>query len=134
MQNNPYVTYKSQAIKTMTPVELVIKIYDECERQLNRSIHFIETKDFEEAHFALDKTGQLINALRSVLDMEVREISSNLDSLYEYFFVQILLADNRKDIGIIKMILPQISELKDAFVQVSKLPKATGQSMVSTYE
>jgi len=131
---NTHISYKKQAISTMTPVELVIKIYDECERQLNRSVHFIENKDYEGAHLALDKTGQLINALRSVLDMEVREISNNLDSLYEYFFVQILLADNRKDIGIINKILPQISELKDAFVQVSKLPKDAGQVMAAANE
>jgi len=131
---NPYAAYKKQAITTMTPVELVVKIYDECERQLNRAIHFIENKDYEGAHLALDKSGQLINALRSVLDMDIREISGNLDSLYEYFFVQILLADNRKDIGIVKMILPQISELKDAFVQVSKLPKSVSQTVVSKYE
>jgi len=120
---NPYVSYKKQSVATMTPVELVIKIYDECEKQLNRAIRFIEDKDFESAHNSLDKSGQLINALRSVLDMNVSDISGNLDSLYEYFFVKIMLADNRKDIKIINEILPQINELRDAFTQISRLPK-----------
>jgi len=73
----------------------------------------------------LDKSGQLINSLRSVLDMSVSDISANLDSLYEYFFKQIMLADAKKDIGMIRELLPQISELKDAFTQISKLPKAS---------
>lgn len=122
---NPYASYKRQAVSTMTPIELVVKIYDECERQLNRSVHFIESKDYEKAHNALDKTGQLINSLRSVLDMSVTEISGNLDSLYEYFFKQIMLADAKKDVDMIKELLPQIGELKDAFAQISKLPKAS---------
>jgi len=121
---DPYTSYKRQAVSTMTPIELVVKIYDECERQLNRSIRFIEEKDYAKAHNALDKSGQLINSLRSVLDMSVSDISGNLDSLYEYFFKQIMLADAKKDVNMIKELLPQIGELKDAFTQISRLPKA----------
>ena len=120
---NPYATYKQQAVSTMTPVEIVIKLYDECERQLNRAVHFIDTKDYAGAHNALDRSGEIVNALRSVLNMNVGEISNNLDLLYDFFFKQIVQADMKKDKEIINQILPQIAELKDAFVQISKLPK-----------
>ena len=120
---NPYAAYKKQSVTTMTPIEVVIKLYDESERQLHRAIHFIEKKEFEQAHNALDRAAELINALRSVLNMEVGEISQNLDSLYEFFYRQIIQADMKKDISIIEEIIPQISELKDAFVQISKLPR-----------
>ncbi|MDR0223143.1 MAG: flagellar export chaperone FliS [Oscillospiraceae bacterium] len=129
---NPYISYKQQAVSTMTPIEIVVKIYDECERQLNRAVYFINVKDIEKAHAALDKSGELINALRSVLDMSVGEISENLDALYEYFFRRIVHADMRKDADAILKILPLIGELKDAFVQISKLPKhAVGVGMGS---
>ncbi|MDR0196919.1 MAG: flagellar export chaperone FliS [Oscillospiraceae bacterium] len=122
---NPYATYKEQAVSTMTPVEVVIKLYDECERQLNRAINFIDLKNYAKAHACLDRSGEIVNALRSVLDMSVGEISGNLDSLYEFFFKQIIQADMKKDAEIIRQLLPQIGELKDAFVQISKLPKQT---------
>jgi len=120
---NPYATYKKQSVETMTPIEVVIKGYDECEKQLNRAIHFIEKKDFYEAHTSLDKASELVNAFRSALDMSAGEMSNNLDSLYEYFYRQIITADTKKDTVIIEEILPQIAELKDAFVQISVLPR-----------
>ena len=130
-RTNAYGTYKQQAVSTMTPVELVVKLYDECERQLNRAVHFIDVKDYSGAHTALDKSGEIVNALRSVLDMSIGKISENLDSLYDFFFKQIVEADMKKDKVIISQLLPQIGELKDAFVQISKLPKATA---VHSYE
>jgi flagellar protein FliS len=120
---NPYTVYKKQSVSTMTPIEVIIKIYDECERQLHRSVHFIENKEYAQAHNALDTSGELINALRSVLNMQAGEISKNLDSLYEFFYRQIIQADMKKDVEIIQEILPQICDLKDAFVQISKLPR-----------
>jgi flagellar protein FliS len=120
---NPYVTYKKQSVTTMTPIEMIVKAYDESERQLNRAIHFIERKEYAEAHNALDRSAELINGLRSALDMNIGEISHNLDSLYEFFYRQIIQADMKKDVKIIEEILPQIAELKDAFVQISKMPR-----------
>jgi len=120
---NPYAAYKKQSVATMTPIEVIIKLYDECEGHLNRAIHFIENKNYAEAHNALDTSSEIVNALRSVLDMRAGEISQNLDSLYEFFYKQIIFADMKKDIAVIEEILPQISELKDAFVQISKLPR-----------
>ncbi|MCL2071820.1 MAG: flagellar export chaperone FliS [Oscillospiraceae bacterium] len=120
---NPYATYKKQSLTTMTPIEVVVKLYDESEKQLHRAIHFIESKDYSGSHDALDRAAELINALRSVLNMDVGEMSQNLDSLYEFFYRQIIQADMKKDVKIIEELLPQISELKDAFVQISKLPR-----------
>lgn len=120
---NPYATYKKQSVTTMTPIEVIIKLYDESEKQLHRSIHFIERKEYAEAHNALDKSAELVNALRSVLDMDVGEISQNLDSLYEFFYRQIIQADMKKDTKIIEDLIPQISELREAFIQISKLPR-----------
>jgi len=123
--SNPYANYKQQAISTMTPAELVVKVYDECERQLHRSVNFINMKDYAEAHGALDKSASLINGLRSVLDMSVGEISGNLDSLYDFFYKEIVIADMKKDKEAILRLLPQIGELKDAFAQISAMPKVT---------
>jgi flagellar protein FliS len=129
---NPYMTYKKQSVSTMTPIEIVVKGYGECEKHLNRAIHFIQTKDYVQAHNALDQAGELISAFRTALDMSAGEISENLDALYDFFFNQIIQADMKKDIKIIQDILPQISELKDAFVQISSLPKrVTAGSILS---
>lgn len=119
---NPYSAYKKQAVTTMTPMEIVLKLYSETERELNRAIMFIEEKSFENANKSLTKSGDLINALRSVLDMKL-PIGQNLDSLYSFFERQIVAANVKKDKEIIESILPMIGELKDAFAQIAAMSK-----------
>lgn len=120
MLNTAYAAYKKQSVTTMTPVEIVVKLYDECERQLNRGIHFMEIKDYSATNTAMMKAMDVVNALQSVLNMSI-PISSNLNSLYDFFNREILSANMKKDPGKVKAILPMIAELKDAFVQVSHM-------------
>lgn len=119
---NPYSAYKKQSVTTMTPMEIVVKLYSETERQLNRAIMFIEQKKLEDANNALNKSLDLVGALRSVLDLNL-PIGQNLESLYAYFEKQIINANVKKDTEIIKELLPMVAELKDAFTQVSAMSK-----------
>lgn len=119
---NPYSAYKKQSVTTMTPMEIVVKLYSETERQLNRAVMFIEQKKIEDANNALNKSLDLIGALRSVLDLSL-PIGQNLESLYAYFEKQIIAANMKKDAEMIKELLPMIAELKDAFTQVSAMSK-----------
>ena len=45
--SNPYSAYKKQSVSTMTPVEVVIKLYSETERQLAIGVSAIESKDIK---------------------------------------------------------------------------------------
>ena len=53
--SNPYSAYKKQSVSTMTPVEVVIKLYSETERQLAIGVNSIRTKDIRKAHESLMK-------------------------------------------------------------------------------
>ena len=119
---NPYAAYKKQSVTTATPMEIVVKLYEETERQLNRAIVYIDNKDYESANAALSKAQDVVDALRSVLDINL-PIGQNLDALYIYFSKQIIMANAKKDTGMINELLPMIAELKDAFVQVSAMSK-----------
>ena len=69
---NPYAAYKKQSVTTMTPIEIVIKLYSETERELNRAVIFIEEKNYENANKSLNKSVDLIAALgwvKSLLPM-----------------------------------------------------------------
>lgn len=119
---NPYAAYKKQAVTTMTPIEIVIKLYSETERELNRAIVFIEAKNYESANKALNKSLDLVAALRSVLDVKL-PIGQNLDSLYAFFTKEIINANVKSDVEKIRSLLPMIGELKDAFTQVASMSK-----------
>lgn len=119
---NPYAAYKKQSVTTMTPMEIVVKLYSETERELNRAIVFIDEKNFESANKALSKSLDLVSALRSVLDIKL-PIGQNLDALYAFFEKQIIAANMKKDKSIIESLLPMVAELKSAFTQVSAMSK-----------
>lgn len=123
--SNPYSAYKKQSVSTMTPVEVVIKLYSETERQLAIGISAIESKDIKKAHEALMKAQELIGALRGSLDKDV-PISKNLDQLYDFFQRSAANANLNKDAEHaeeLKKIIPMIADLSDAFTQISQMTK-----------
>lgn len=119
---NAYSEYKKQSLSTLTPMEIVVKLYDEAEKQMNRAIIHINEKNYASANKELQKSQDIVNALRSVLDMKI-PMSKDLDALYAYFNRQLVNANVKKDINIIKELLPMFADLRDAFAQVAAMPK-----------
>ena len=122
MPNNVYNAYKKQSVPTMTSIELIVKLYDECERRLSRAVFFIENKDFENKNAELTRTLEIVEALQKVLDMDI-PMSKNLDSLYNFFGNQLVQANLKNDIDVINSLIPQIKELREAFAQISRMTK-----------
>jgi flagellar protein FliS len=123
---NPYAAYKKQSVQTMTPVELIIKLYDGLENELNKGIHFIENKNepkaVENANNALKKALEITEGLQSALDLNI-DLSQDLFRIYNFFCEQILKANLKKDSSAIRSLLPFVGELKDAFTQISKMTR-----------
>lgn len=119
---NPYSQYKKQSVETMTPVEVVIKLYSEIERQLAIAVKCVEDKDYAKSNAAFIKAEDCIDALREALDMSV-PISGNLDSLYIFFYKTIVNANVTKKCEEVKKIIPMIAELRDAFTQISQMTR-----------
>ena len=117
-----YASYKKQSVTTLTPIEIVVKLYDECERQLNRALFFLDNKDLENTNAALMKSIDIVGALRSVLDLDLK-IGRDLDSLYEYFMRELIEANLKKDKEKVKTLIPMIGDLKEAFAEISKMPR-----------
>lgn len=119
---NPYSEYKKQSVTTMTPVEVIIRLYREIERQLAIAINMVEAKDNIKANEAFLKAEDCIDALREALDMSI-PISRELDSYYIFFYKEIVKANVSKDCTEVKKIIPLVGELRDAFTQISQMTR-----------
>ncbi len=119
---NQYSQYKKQSVQTMTPVEVVIKLYSEIERQLAIAVKCVEDKDYKKSNDAFIKAEDCIDALRESLDMSV-PISHNLESLYVFFYKTIVKANVSKDCKEVNKIIPMVAELRDAFTQISQMTR-----------
>lgn len=119
---NPYAQYRKQSVETMTPVEVVIRLYSEIEKQCAIGMDFVEKKNFAKSNDAFVKAEDCIDALREALDMSI-PISKNLDDLYIFFYKTIVKANINKDLTDLKKVVPMISELRDAWTQISQMTR-----------
>lgn len=119
---NPYAQYKKQSVETMTPVEVVIKLYSEIEKQCAIGMDFVGKKNFAKSNEAFIKAEDCIDALRETLDMSI-PISQNLDDLYVFFYKTIVKANISKDLADLKKVVPMIAELRDAWTQISQMTR-----------
>ena len=122
MAYNPYEQYKTASINTMTPGEMLIALYDEIIKQLNKSIIFIQEKNIPEANKSLIKSQDIINYLIATLD-DSYPISAQLTAMYEFFNQQIIQSNIKKETAYIDEILPMITDLKVTFAQADKLAR-----------
>ncbi len=119
---NPYAQYKKSAVETMTPVEVVIRLYSEIEKQCAIGMDFVEKKNYAKSNDAFIKAEDCIDALREVLDMSI-PISKNLDDLYVFFYNTIVKANISKDLTDLRKVVPMIAELRDAWTQISQMTR-----------
>lgn len=116
---NPYQRYMEQSVTTMTPAQLLIALYDKAIVEVNKAICFIEDKDIPGAHNSITRTLDIIDTLDANLKVKY-EISDNLAALYGYFRERLLEANIKKDKEILKEVLPMITEIRNAFFEISK--------------
>jgi flagellar protein FliS len=116
---NPYQQYKQQAVTTMSPVQMLIALYDKAESEINKAIYYIENNEIEKASKSILKTQDIVAMLDSSLKMQY-EIAGNLASLYEFFMEQLIKANITKDTEILRRLAPFFADLKDAFTQISR--------------
>jgi flagellar protein FliS len=76
---------KVNSVREMTPYEQIKLVFSNITGKLSAAKILIERKDFEKKGLLISDCITLLGALQQILDFEQgQEISSNLDSLYDY--------------------------------------------------
>ena len=114
MAINVAAAYLDNKIKTATPEELTLMLYDGSIKFCNIAIMAIEENDNSKANTNIIKAQKIMLELRSSLDHKY-EISENLDLLYEYIFSKLVEANMKKDKAILDEVLVSLRELRDTW-------------------
>ena len=126
--NNALSTYKETRIKTASQGQLLIMLYDEAIKQLDRALDLMELnhsgkKDpgrIELIGKAILKTQDIITELMVSLDFDVGEdIAKNLFALYTWFSRELMDANIKQDAGKIMMIRNMMNELRAAWNEIA---------------
>lgn len=119
MMSNPYQKYMEQSVSTMTPVQLVVKLYEKAETELKKAVIYIEKNNFEGANNSISRVQSIVDSLDGSLKIKY-EISDNLTALYSFLRERLVQANIKKDTDIINEIIPFFTDLKEAFTEVSR--------------
>jgi flagellar protein FliS len=120
MISNPYQQYKEQSLATLAPGELLVRLFDECIKQLRLSCIGIDKKNYGMANDALNKAQTILTTLATSLDMRY-PISQELRNFYVFFVKQINEANIKKNASLVEGILPLVKDMRDSFEQAEKI-------------
>jgi len=126
--------YRETDVKTASPIQLIIMLYDECLRTLDkaeRAFDFEEPERIEAMNTHLLHAQDVITELAVSLDMEKGgEIAANLHNLYDFMVNHLSEANVNKDLQRIKEVHKLLSELKESWqeVEAKGAPEATTAS------
>ncbi len=107
---NPYQTYQQNAVTTSSPQELTLMLYNGCIKFIRLSAMAMEKKNIEAKNTNIIKAQNILQELRSSLNMEI-ELSESMDSLYEYMISQLVSANITNDASKLK----EVEELAEEF-------------------
>jgi flagellar secretion chaperone FliS len=136
MNANPLTAYRETRVKTASPAQLVVMLYDEAVKQCDIALGFMRgdlkkhPQDIEKVNKALGKVQDIVTELMAGLDFDAGgEIADNLFALYVWFGRQILDANITKDVDMVSAVRNMLDELRGAWAEAaSKVPSGTGMS------
>jgi flagellar protein FliS len=125
---NALSTYKETRIKTASQGQLIIMLYDEAVKQLDRALELLALnqegkKDpgkIEQTGKAIMKTEEIVTELMVSLDFEQGgEIAKNLFALYTWFNRELLESNISQDIKRITVVRNMLNELRSAWFEIA---------------
>lgn len=88
MYQNGYQQYKMQTVNTMTRSEMLLLLYDELIKRLNRAQIALDDKNYDLFEKSVKRSREIVDYLNRTLNMEYR-ISYDLRRMYEFFLYEL---------------------------------------------
>ncbi|MDR2160423.1 MAG: flagellar export chaperone FliS [Treponema sp.] len=120
---NALSTYRETRIKTASQGQLIIMLYDEAIKSLDRGLELLDRHNRKKDPSNIEKIGksvmkaqEIITELMVSLDFEQGgEIAKNLFSLYTWFNQELLEANIRLDMRRITVVRDMLNDLRGAW-------------------
>jgi len=127
-QANLYQQYKAQSLETLTPGEIVVKLFEEASKQINLAIFHANSGNQYKSFNSIVKAQKIIRTLNFSLDMRYA-ISTQLNDMYLFIHDKLGEANTNKDLALMKELLALVDDLKVTFRQADKLARAKSAGM-----
>ncbi len=110
--------YQKQGIDGASKGKIVLFLLDGTLKFLRIACKSIDNADIEGAHNNIIKAENIIFELMSTLNMDVKEISTNLMKLYDFMVWQLIEANKTKNKQLVEDVMKLVEPLRDAWKEV----------------
>lgn len=117
--NAAAAAYQQTKIRTASPAELTLMLYDGAIKFCNIGKIALEKGDFEKANTNIQKAKKIIVEFRNTLNFDY-PVAQDFDRVYEYIYHTLVDANVKKDIELLDEALGRIKEMRETWVEVMK--------------
>jgi flagellar protein FliS len=133
MLNPGIQRYKTVQVKTSSPGELLVMLYDGCFRFLNEALAAMEAGDRGRAGERLDRAYAILGEFQSTLKHDVwPDLCKNLDGVYVFCMGYIVEANVEQNPEKVREIIRILDPLRDAFREAVRQVQ-TGESKLEPH-
>lgn len=118
---NKLNAYRETTIKTASQGKIIIMLYDEALRQLEKAIKLLKESNlkYDQVNTAILRAQDMVTELMVSLDFEKGgDIAQGLFSLYMFFNQHMMEANLKKDYTMLRSVHGHLSELRGAWNQI----------------
>ncbi len=134
-----YSAYRRSEIETLTPRDLLVKLFEGMERFLEQAAMAIDNRQYEFAAGRCQRVREILFELQSTLNFEAGgDIAKRLDALYTFLTGEVIEASLRHDAARLRRLLPVIKPLTegwrgvpDAHARTTSLTGDAHQNIIS---
>jgi flagellar protein FliS len=126
MNANPLAAYREIRVKTASPGQLVVMLYDEAVRQSDRALEMMgqnlrkNPQNIEKVNVALGKVQDIVTELMASLDFDAGgDIAQDLFALYVWFNRELMDANMTKDEKRVRDVRNQLDSLRGAWAEAA---------------
>ncbi len=123
LANRGYAAYANSKIKTASPADLTLMLYEGAIKFCNIAIAGIEEKDIEKAHTNIMKAERIISEFQATLDHKY-PVAEDFDNVYKYLKQRLTEANVKKEKEILEEVLVHLRTMRDTWKEVMKLSAA----------
>ncbi|QHW32601.1 flagellar export chaperone FliS [Paenibacillus rhizovicinus] len=123
MLSSPLQKYQQSSVKTASPGQLVVMLYDGAIRFVKQGIEAIEHGHIEQANTSLIKAQNVVNELMVTLNFDY-PIAAELVRIYEYMIHLLITSNTKKDREPAAEALSYLIDLRESWASIAK-PKTS---------
>lgn len=118
--NNPYQAYQQGAVRTASPGELTLMLYNGCLKFIKLARTGIQEKNIELKNTNLLKAQNIIQELMITLDTNV-QVAKSMMAMYDYINQRLIEANTKNDTASLDEAEQYVTEFRDTWKQVVQL-------------